>query len=256
MDKILKIENVSLRYQTLQEETMAIKNICFDINKGDFVSLIGPSGCGKSSMLSIISGSVKKDTGTIYFQQEQLEGFNNKIGYMLQNDNLLPWRTVYKNILLGLEIQNKLSKENIDYAVSLLKKYGLWEFSNSYPNRLSGGMRQRVSLIRTLCVKPELLLLDEAFSALDYQTRMNVSADVYNILKNEDKTMLMVTHDINEAVALSNKIVVLSNRPSVVKKIIDIDFSKDRNTISIRNQTKFQNYVKDIWKEVSSSDEL
>ncbi len=256
MSVILKIENVSLRYQTLKEETMAIENISFEIDKGDFISLIGPSGCGKSSMLSIISGSVKKDTGSVFFQEEQLEGFNNKIGYMLQNDNLLPWRTVYKNILLGLEIQKKLSKENIDYAVSLLKKYGIWEFRDSFPSGLSGGMRQRVSLIRTLCVKPELLLLDEAFSALDYQTRMNVSNDVYNILKNEDKTMLMVTHDINEAVALSNKVIVLSNRPATVKKIFNIDFPDDRNTFSIRREAKFQNYVKDIWKEVSGSDEL
>ncbi len=256
MEKILKIEKISLRYQTIKEETLAIKDISFDIEKGDFVSLLGPSGCGKSSMLSIISGSVRNDTGDIYFQNKKLEGFNNRIGYMLQSDNLLSWRTVYKNVLLGLEIQKKVSKENIDYAVLLLKKYGLWEFKDSFPSSLSGGMRQRVSLIRTLCVKPELLLLDEAFSALDYQTRLNVSADVFNILKNEEKTMLMVTHDINEAVALSNKIVVLSSRPATVKKIYNIEFSDNRNPILIRREAKFQEYVKDIWKEVSQSDDI
>ncbi len=255
MKKILEAKNISLRYQTPKEETLAIENISFNIEKGDFVSLLGPSGCGKSSMLSIIAGSIKKDTGEIYLEGDLLKGFNNKIGYMLQNDNLLNWRTVYKNVLLGLEIQNKLTKENIDYAVSLLKKYGLYEFRNSFPSNLSGGMRQRVSLIRTLCVKPELLLLDEAFSALDYQTRLSVSQDVYNILKNEEKTMLMVTHDINEAVALSNKIIVLSKRPATVKKVFDIDLKNDRNPISIRREARFQEYVKDIWKEVSS-DEL
>ncbi len=256
MEKILEIENISLRYQLPKEEIMAIEDISFNIDNGDFVSILGPSGCGKSSLLSIIAGSINRDEGSILFKGKPLEGFNNKIGYMLQNDNLLPWRTVYKNIILGLEIQGKLTEENKEYALSLLDKYGLGQFRDRFPSELSGGMRQRVSLIRTLAVKPDLLLLDEAFSALDYQTRLDVSGDVYNILNREEKTMVMVTHDIREAVALSNKVVVLSHSPSVVKKIFTIDFPRDRDTIAIRNQPLFQSYVQDIWKEVVDSDRL
>ncbi|MEG1895432.1 MAG: ATP-binding cassette domain-containing protein, partial [Oscillospiraceae bacterium] len=203
MEKFLQIDNIKMLYETPETETLAVQDVSFSAKKGEFVSIVGPSGCGKSTLLSCIAGIKEQAGGTVTLGGEIIKGISPHIGYMLQNDNLLPWRSIYKNVVLGLEIQNKLTGENRDYAVSLLKKYDLWDFKDSYPPRLSGGMRQRVALIRTLALKPELLLLDEAFSALDYQTRVKVSCDVYGILKKENKTLVMVTHDIPEAVAMS-----------------------------------------------------
>ena len=192
MEKILEVKNLCKTYQAQNGEIEALSNINFDISEGEYVSVIGPSGCGKSTLLSIIAGLENKTLGEIYV--------NGKIGYMLQKDNLLEWRTIYKNVLLGLEIQKSLTQENKEYAVELLKKYGLYEFKDKYPAQLSGGMRQRVALIRTLAIRPKILLLDEAFSALDYQTRLMVTEDIYKILKSENITALMVTHDISEGI--------------------------------------------------------
>lgn len=230
---------------------MAIKNVSFSVQKGEFVSIVGPSGCGKSTLLSCIAGITAPSGGSIYLNNKKIEGINENIGYMLQSDNLLPWRSIYKNVLLGLEIQKKLNQENIIYAQNLLKKYGLWDFKDSYPAALSGGMRQRVSLIRTLAVKPDLLLLDEAFSALDYQTRINVSKDVYTILRKENKTMVMVTHDIPEAVSMSDKIIILTARPATVQLEIKSEFNRDRDPIKVRNDSRFQMYFDTVWKEMS-----
>ena len=253
MYDFLSVENISLAYQTPTEETLAIKNVSFKVEKGEFVSIVGPSGCGKSTLLSCIAGLREPTGGKIYLQGERVKGISGDMGYMLQNDNLLPWRSIYKNVLLGLEIQNKLTDENIQYVDDLLKKYGLWEFRHSYPARLSGGMRQRVALIRTLGVKPQLLLLDEAFSALDYQTRVNVSRDVYNILRKENKTMVMVTHDIPEAVAMSDKVVILSQRPAVVKQELVMEFDKvTKDPINVRNDPRFQKYFNIVWAELQS----
>lgn len=190
MKKILEVKNICKTYQAQNGEIEALKNISFDVKEGEYVSIIGPSGCGKSTLLSIISGLESKTSGEIYI--------NGKIGYMLQKDNLLEWRTIYKNVLLGLEIQNDNTAENREYVEELLKKYGLYEFKDKYPTQLSGGMRQRVALIRTLAIRPNILLLDEAFSALDYQTRLMVTEDIFKILKAENITALMVTHDISE----------------------------------------------------------
>ncbi len=253
MQDFLKVNNISLRYQTKQEEILAIDDVSFSVSEGEFISLIGPSGCGKSSILSCIAGVNKPDTGNIYLQNKEIITVNKKIGYMLQTDNLFSWRSVYKNVIIGLEVQNKVNEENLNYIDNLLKKYGLWGFKDTFPQRLSGGMRQRVALIRTLATKPDVLLLDEAFSALDYQTRVSVSSDVYNILKDEKKTMIMVTHDIPEAVALSDRIISFSKRPAVIKNIHNIDFSKNRDPISIRSLNNFQDYVRAIWKEVVDS---
>lgn len=248
----LAVENIKLLYQAPQGETEAIKNVTFNVEKGQFVSIVGPSGCGKSTLLSCVAGLTVSTSGKISFEGKNIDKINGNIGYMLQSDNLLPWRSIYKNVLLGLEVQNKLSNENIKYVEELLKKYGLWEFKDSYPQSLSGGMRQRAALIRTLAVKPQILLLDEAFSALDYQTRVNVSKDVYNILRRENKTMLMVTHDIPEAISMSDKIIVLSNRPSVVKNEIDVtDLGIDRDTVKIRSDSRFQEYFNILWKEMT-----
>ena len=230
---------------------MAVKDVSFCVKKGRFVSLVGPSGCGKSTLLGAVAGLKVPDKGNIMLMGRDILSAKEHIGYMFQTDNLLPWRTVYKNVLLGLEVRKKLTEENIIYAENLLKKYGLWQFKDSYPNRLSGGMRQRVALIRTLALKPELLLLDEAFSALDYQTRVQVSRDVYEILKRENKTMVMVTHDIPEAVAMSDRVIVLSNRPAVVKKEAEIDFGNImRNPVTVRTDSRFQNYFNEIWREL------
>lgn len=190
MKKILEVKNICKTYQAKNGEIEALKNISFDIKEGEYISIIGPSGCGKSTLLSIISGLENKTSGEIYI--------DGKIGYMLQKDNLLEWRTIYKNVLLGLEIQKENTSENREYVEKLLKKYGLYEFKEKYPAQLSGGMRQRVALIRTLAIRPKILLLDEAFSALDYQTRLMVTEDIFKILKAENITALMVTHDISE----------------------------------------------------------
>ena len=243
MKKILEVKNICKTYQTLNGEIEALKNISFDINEGEYISIIGQSGCGKSTLLSIISGLETKTSGDVYI--------NGKIGYMLQKDNLLEWRTIYKNVLLGLEIQKNDTPENRQYALELLKKYGLYDFKDKYPTQLSGGMRQRVALIRTLAIRPRILLLDEAFSALDYQTRLMVTDDIYKILKNENITALMVTHDISEAISMSDRIIVLSKRPASVKNIHKIDFEMENKTpLSCRENIKFSEYFNLLWREL------
>ena len=251
MSVFLSVENINLTYQTPEGETRAVKDVSFTVREGEFISIAGPSGCGKSSLLSCIAGVTLPTKGRIMLEGRPINGISNDVGYMLQSDNLMPWRNIYKNAVLGLEIQKKLTDENIGYVRELLKKYGLWEFRNSYPASLSGGMRQRVALIRTLAVKPRLLLLDEAFSALDYQTRVNVSRDVYNILRNEKQTMIMVTHDIPEAVSMSDRVIVLSQRPAVIAKIVDIPFGMRRDTVAVRNTQQYRDCYDIVWKEMS-----
>ena len=243
MEKILEVKNICKTYQAQNGDIEALKDINFTVKQGEYISIIGPSGCGKSTLLSIIAGLENKTSGEIYV--------NGKIGYMLQKDNLLEWRTIYKNVLLGLEIQKSLTSENKEYVVELLKKYGLYEFKDKYPRQLSGGMRQRVALIRTLAIRPKVLLLDEAFSALDYQTRLMVTEDIYKILKNENITALMVTHDISEAISMSDRVIVLTHRPATVKKIYDIDFEMENRTpLTCREQPKFSQYFNLMWKEL------
>ena len=240
---ILKVQNINKTYQAKNGEIVALKDISFEVEKGEFVSIIGPSGCGKSTLLSIIAGLEKKSFGEIYIDE--------KMGYMLQKDNLLEWRTILNNVLFGLEVQKAKTKENKEYTLNLLKKYGLYEFKDKYPAQLSGGMRQRVALIRTLAIKPKLLLLDEAFSALDYQTRLMVTNDIYKILKNEEITGVMVTHDISEAISMSDKIIVLTNRPATVKNIHEIDFEmEDRTPLNCRESPKFSKYFNLLWNEL------
>ena len=193
---ILSLKNINKLYQAKNGETKALDNINLDVKKGEFVSIIGPSGCGKSTLLSIIAGLEDKNTGEVYLDGKEIKGISSEIGYMLQKDSLLEWRTIYNNVILGLEIRGIKTKENEEYVNNLLKKYHLYEFKDKYPTQLSGGMRQRAALIRTLAIKPKILLLDEAFSALDYQTRIMVTKDVYSILRQEGITALIVTHDI------------------------------------------------------------
>jgi len=251
LKELLKIEKISKRYQAKNGEIEALKDISFTVNEGEFVGIIGPSGCGKSTLLSIIAGLEKKSEGTLYIDGEESNSLSPKIGYMLQKDSLLEWRTIYKNVIFGLEIRKINTPENRQYVEELLKKYHLYEFKDKYPSQLSGGMRQRVALIRTLAIKPRILLLDEAFSALDYQTRLMVTKDIYEIIKNENVTTLMVTHDISEAISMSDRIVVLTTRPATVKTIYDIDFEmENKNPLSVRESPKFSKYFDSIWKEL------
>lgn len=240
--KILKIENLKKNYHTKKREYHAVDNFSLNIDKGEFVAIVGPSGCGKSTILSILCGLENKSGGKIKYNK------NLKFGYMLQGDNLFEWRTIYKNCLLGLEIQNKLEKK--EYVDKLLKTYGLYDFKDSYPNELSGGMRQRVALIRTLATKPDILLLDEPFSALDYQTRLAVSDDVYKIIKKEKITVIMVTHDISEAVSMADKVIVLTKSPSTIKSIYEIKLNNKKTPIENRKDKNFPYYYDKIWKDI------
>lgn len=251
METILEVKNVSKKYQSKENEVLALENINFRVKKGEFIAIIGPSGCGKSTLLSIISGLEKKTSGEIYIENQKVEGGTSQIGYMLQKDCLLDWRNVWSNTLFGLEVKGKVTKEDKEYVEKLLKKYNLYEFKNKYPSELSGGMRQRVALIRTLATKPKILLLDEAFSALDYQTRIMVTNDIYNILRKENITTIMVTHDISEAISMSDRVLVLSKRPGTVKDIHKIDFEvENRTPINCRESPKFSKYFNTLWKEL------
>ncbi len=245
MQKLLEINNISKTFNTLNGEINAIKSISFDVNNEDFIAIVGSSGCGKSTLLNIISGLLEKTNGTIKFYKE-----NPIIGYMLQEDALLPYLNILDNATLGLSLKKIKTKENIEYTKRLLETYGLKDFIHKYPKELSGGMKQRVALIRTLAIKPDILLLDEPFSALDYQSRLSVSEDVYNIIKKEKKTVIMITHDIAEAISLSDKIIVLSKRPSIVKKIYDIKMENKSTPINNRTCKEFSEYYDKIWRDL------
>ena len=241
---ILNIKNLKKIYHTEQNEILAVENFSFSLKEGEFVSIVGPSGCGKSTILSILCGLLEKSDGEIDMAT------NTKLGYMLQNDSLFDFRTILENCLLGLEIKHELTEENKKYVINLLETYGLKDFINSYPENLSGGMRQRVALIRTLACKPDILFLDEPFSALDYQSRLAVSDDVYKILKKEKKSAIMVTHDLAEAISMSDKVIVLTGRPSKIKTIYEIKLSDKKTPIENRKCKEFPEYYDMIWKDI------
>lgn len=236
---MFRVNNLRKIYHSLGGEVLAVDNFSLDLNKGEFISIIGPSGCGKSTILSILSGIDKDYKGDI--------SSNIKTGYMLQRDNLFDWLSVLDNCLLGIKLDHKVNNEDKKYVMGLLKKYGLGDFIDKYPKNLSGGMRQRVSLIRTLAVKPDLLLLDEPFSALDVMNRLMVSNDVYNIIKNEKKSVIMVTHDINEAISMSDRIILLSERPSRIKKVYKINLLG--SPIERRKNKSFNDLFNRIWSD-------
>ena len=245
METVLELQNISHSYHSNEGETPALKNLSFTLNKGEFISIVGPSGCGKSTLLSIITGLLTPEQGTI-----QLHGQN--LGYMLQKDHLLEWRTIFKNVILGLEVQHTLTSEKKEKAYELLAKYGLKDFANAKPSELSGGMRQRAALVRTLILEPDLLLLDEPFSALDYQTRLEVADDIGQIIKREGKTAILVTHDLAEAVSMGNRVIVLTARPGSIKTIISLTFPPEYNTPLLRRKTvEFNHYFQTIWKELN-----
>ncbi len=244
----LYLEHVSYTYHTLHGETCALTDISFSLKPGEFAAVVGPSGCGKSTLLNILSGLIKPDSGVIScFQGNQTPS----IGYMLQKDHLLEWRTIYKNITLGLEIQKKSTPEALIAINNMLVSYGLWDFRNAYPRQLSGGMRQRAALIRTLALSPDILLLDEPFSALDYQTRLNVSNDIGNIIREQKITTLLVTHDLSEAISMADTVYVLSKRPGSIRARFDIKLSgQPLSPREARNAPEFKDYFAKIWKEV------
>ncbi len=244
-EALLSVENVSVYYHTPQGETEAVRDLSFSVKRGEFVAVVGPSGCGKTTVLSLIMGLNPPSRGRVRFPQVSCP-----MGYMLQRDNLLEWRTLEKNAVLGLEVQHKLDRANREKTVGLLCKYGLGAFLDRYPGELSGGMRQKAALIRTLALDPELLLLDEPFSALDYQTRLTLADEVSAIIRGEGKTALLVTHDIGEAVSLSDRVLVFSDRPAALKREIVLDFPREMTPLARREAPAFQEYFAAIWKEL------
>ena len=247
MSKLLSIKNIKKNYNTINGEIEAIKDISFEVNEGDFIAIVGSSGCGKSTLLSIISGLENGTDGDVIFYKDK-----PIVGYMLQEDALFNHLTIYENIILGLKILGIDNEDNISYAVNLLDKYDLSKFKNKYPYELSGGMKQRVALIRTLAIKPDLLLLDEAFSALDFTTRLSVNDDVFNIIKSLNKTTIMVTHDLSEAITMADYVVVLSKGPSIVKNVYKIDLEcKDKPSLR-KKDSKFNYYFDLIYGELDS----
>lgn len=244
MNSILKVTNLKKNYQTMQGEVEAIKDISFELFDQEVLCIVGSSGCGKSTLLNILTGIDKKTDGDIRIK----DGL--KLGYMLQSDSLFPWLTILENATLGLDIKKMKTKDNILFVKDLLIKYGLEDFLNKYPHELSGGMRQRVALIRTLALKPDILLLDEPFSALDYVARLKVSSDVFDIIKKEGKSVIMITHDLAEAISVADRIIVLSKRPAIVKKTYDIKLTNKGTPIENRKAKEFATYYDALWKDL------
>ena len=245
MNELLTFHDVDYSYHSMQGETHAIDHMSFTVYNQEFLVIVGPSGCGKSTLLDLIAGQIHPQKG-------QITGVNDSIGYMLQKDHLFEWRTIEKNILLGLEIQKKKNRENLALANALLKKYDLYDFRQKYPRELSGGMRQRAALIRTLVTSPELLLLDEPFSALDYPTRLQVADDIGRIIRSEKKTAILVTHDLSEAISMGDRILVLSVRPAKVVREIRLDFDPSLSSIERRETDAFKRYFSELWQEMNA----
>ena len=252
MSEWLEVDHISYAYHSMGGEIETLTDVSFSVKEGEFVAVVGPSGCGKSTMLSMICGLIKPEQGEIRFQGKSVEKVKESIGYMLQKDYLFEWRDIYSNVMLGLEIQKKRTKDYTEHVDQMLKDYGLWEFKKARPSQLSGGMRQRAALIRTLALKPELLLLDEPFSALDYQTRLSVCEDIYQIIKKEKKTAILVTHDLSEAISMADRVLVLSKRPAEIRKEVEITFEmEERTPMKVRSAPQFKDYFNLIWKELN-----
>ena len=243
MKEVLKFERVEMRYHTKNSETVAVKDLSFSVKQGEFLAVVGPSGCGKTTLLSLAAGLLKPSAGKI-------ENGGVTFGYMLQKDELFPWRTIEKNVFLPLEIQRCNTPERRQKVLSLAEKYGLKDFLRSFPRELSGGMRQRAALIRTLAAEPDVLLLDEPFSALDYQTRLNVCDDVYRIIKSEKKTAVLITHDISEAVSVADEAIVLSRRPATLVAEYTLPFGEE-TPLKRRENPAFSLWFERLWKDLN-----
>lgn len=247
MNKILEVNNLSKNYQTIEGEIKAIDNISFALDKEEVLCIVGSSGCGKSTLLNILAGLDSSYSGQIKFNNEA------KIGYMLQEDALFPWLNILDNACLGLDIEKKKTKDNIEFVKDLLIKYGLGDFLEKYPHELSGGMRQRVALIRTLALKPDILMLDEPFSALDYVSRLSVSDDVLKIIKSEKKSVIMITHDLAEAISIADRVIVLSMRPAKIKSVYEINLTNKSTPINNRKAKEFGYYYDLLWKDLDKN---
>ncbi len=255
MEQVLELKHIHYAYHTLEGETPALTDISFALNKGEFVSIVGPSGCGKSTLLSLIAGLLEPEKGLIKINGKYFKESTTNVGYMLQHDELFEWRTIYNNVILGLEIQHMLTARTRQRAHDLLDLYGLRQFETSRPSELSGGMRQRAALIRTLVLEPDLLLLDEPFSALDYQTRLTVGDDIGQIIRKEKKSALLVTHDLSEAISLADRVIILSGRPASIRQTIPLIFDLDADTpLNRRNAPEFKTYFNLIWKELNTDE--
>ena len=255
MKPILELKNINYSYHTPEGETPALSDISFSLAPGGFTAVVGPSGCGKSTLLSLIAGLMIPESGDIRLNGKPLTENASNIGYMLQHDHLFEWRTVYRKIMLGAEINRSLEAGTKKKTHPLQEQYGLKPFARAKPSQLSGGMRQRAALIRTLLLDPELLLLDEPFSALDYQTRLTVSDDIGQIIRRSGKTALLVTHDLSEAVSLADRVIVLSKRPATVLCIVPVSFDLENDTpLNRRNAPEFKTYFNQIWKELNHNE--
>lgn len=245
---------VSYAYHSLEGETPALSNISFTVTTGEFLAVVGPSGCGKSTLLSLLSGLLEPEEGSILIDGVPIRESGASIGYMLQKDHLFEWRTIYGNVSLGLEIQKKLDDSARAHLTEMLNTYGLSGFESAHPSELSGGMRQRAALIRTLALKPDLLLLDEPFSALDYQTRLAVCDDISSIIRYTGKTAILITHDLAEAISVADRVIVLSSRPGQVKAILPISFAgKDISPLKRRNAPEFSGYFNQVWEALQEA---
>lgn len=245
----LEVSDLSFSYHTMDGETKALSNISFSVNAGEFIAVVGPSGCGKSTLLSLFCGLLKPGSGSITIDGVPLSENRATIGYMLQKDHLFEWRTILSNASLGLEIQHKLDEHHKLKLKELMKAYGLESFESSRPSELSGGMRQRAALIRTLALEPDILLLDEPFSALDYQTRLSVCDDISSIIRSRKKTAVLITHDLSEAVSTADRIIILSRRPGRIKTILSTPFSPpDLRPLERRHAPEFSGYFNKVWE--------
>ena len=245
----LEVQDLSYSYHSMDGETKALSNISFSVSAGEFLAVVGPSGCGKSTLLSLICGLLKASEGSVLIDGKPMETGDSRIGYMLQKDHLFEWRTIFSNACLGLEIQRNLDEEGRERVRRLLETYGLEDFADARPSELSGGMRQRAALIRTLALEPDILLLDEPFSALDYQTRLAVCDDISMIIREQKKTAILVTHDLSEAVSAADRILILTKRPGRVKDTITIKFPDNAGSPLLRrNCPEFSSYFNEVWK--------
>lgn len=277
MKSKLEVRHLSYSYHTLEGETPALSDISFDVKDGEFLAIVGPSGCGKSTLLSLLCGLLKAENGTVfidgvpqfpqeppYGQQEPLRSGTSdaphnrqksSIGYMLQKDHLFEWRTILANVSLGLEIQHQLNDDTRQNLLQMLSTYGLTQFQDARPSQLSGGMRQRAALIRTMALKPDILLLDEPFSALDYQTRLEVCDDISSIIRTQKKTAILITHDLSEAISVADRILILTARPARVKSLLEVSFAPEYDRpLARRNAPEFSTYFNQLWKEMKSDD--
>ena len=253
MGALIELKNIGYSYHNLAGETGAIKDVSFQVEEGEFVALVGPSGCGKSTLLSIIAGLLAPETGTIVVNNPDGSLHYPRGGYMLQHDLLFEWRNVWQNVTLGLEIAHKDTTRNLERVRRMLSDYGLLEFQHKKPSQLSGGMRQRAALIRTMALEPDILLLDEPFSALDYQTRLTVSADIAAMIRKAEKSVILITHDLAEAISLADRVLILSARPARVKAEFPIHLTAaDHSPLAARRAPEYGQLFNQIWEELSN----